>query len=230
MPMNRSRQMVLDLPVGTAMDRADFIVDETNRAAVTLLEDWNAWPVPRLVLAGPAGSGKSHLARIWAASAGAAVLAGGEFAGADAGTPLVIEDADRYPRRDHGWQEALFHLHNAMAAAGLPLLLTVRTPPARWGLSLADLQSRLSAIPVAQIGAPGDGLLLALLAKLFADRQIAVSQDLLVWLLRRMHRSANAARQVVDRLDRAALAEGRAVTRAFAGEILGEGDWVQNPS
>jgi chromosomal replication initiation ATPase DnaA len=118
-------------------------------------------------------------------------------------------------------EEALFHLIN-MAGAGGGLLLTARTPPSGWPARLPDLRSRLNALPVALLGEPDDELLLGVMAKLFRERHIRPPEDLLVYLLRRIQRSVPAARAVVARLDEAALAADRPVSRALAREILEE--------
>ena len=107
-----------------------------------------------------------------------------------------------------------------MLAQGGKLLLTAKTAPGRWPFALPDLASRLQATATAILIAPDDELLAAVLVKLFSDRQITVPPSLIPWLLSRMERSFSAAREIVDRLDRHALAQGRAVSRALAAEVL----------
>ncbi len=215
-----ARQMALDLPVRTARGRADFFVTPANAAALAIIDDPARWPAGRLVLAGPEGSGKSHLAQVWATATGAQVVPAEAIAAADvpalAAGPVVVEDGDRGATDE----AALLHLLNLAAAAGHPLLLTARTPPAQWSLALPDLASRLEAASVIRLSPPDDDLLRAVLVKLFADRQIEVRPSLIDWLALRLDRSLAAAATAVDRLDRAALARGRPVTRALAAEVL----------
>lgn len=125
---------------------------------------------------------------------------------------------------DSAAQDALFHLHNMCLARGHPLLVTGREVPRRWGLSLADLQSRMEGAPAAVLENPDDALLAAVLAKLFADRQVTPRPDVIPYLVGRMERSFCAAQDIVARLDRAALAERRALTRAFVARHLGAED------
>ena len=224
-------QLVLDLPVRPALGRADFFVSPANRLALAQVESWPGWPSGRLAVTGPEGAGKTHLAHVWAARAGARIIAGADLPGLDlAGMPadaaMVVEDADRL--RDLGRsrslaEEALFHLCNHLAAGGGSLMATGRLAPARWQIALADLASRLRAAPVARLEAPDDALLAAVLVKLFADRQIAVAPDLIRYLLARMERSFAAAEALVAALDRAGLSRHRPITARLAAEVLHSG-------
>lgn len=213
------RQLAFDLPNDAAMTREDFFVAPSNALALQTVEGWRDWPGRKLLLIGPEGAGKTHLAHVWAALAGAVILPAEALAATDlaslSGCAVVVEDADRI-----GLAEAqLFHLHN-MATSAAALLLTARTPPRDWGLGLPDLISRMQATPIAQLAAPDDALLSAVLVKLFADRQVTVPANLIPYLVSRMSRSVGAARTLVAALDARALAAGRPITRALAGEVL----------
>ena len=215
------RQLAFALPNSEAMTREDFFVAPSNALALQTVEGWQDWPGRKLLLIGPEGAGKSHLAHVWAALSGAVIVAGHDLARTDvaalAGKPVAVEDADRI-----GPAEAqLFHLHN-LATSGAALLLTARTPPRDWGLGLPDLISRMQATQIARLEAPDDALLSAVLVKLFADRQVAVPSNLIPYLISRMPRSIGAARALVADLDARALAAGRPITRALAGEVLGD--------
>ena len=219
-----SRQLVFDLPAAEAMTRAEFFVSPANALALAALEGWRGWPGGKMLLVGPTGSGKTHLARIWAAETGAAPAEAAGLAGADlpalaAAGRVVVEDA-AHVAGDAQAEAALFHLHNLLAQAGGALLLTAAAPPRDWGLGLPDLLSRMQAAPVTRLEAPDDALLAAVLVKLFADRQLAVAPNLIPYLVARMPRSIGAARALVAALDAAALAEGRPITRALAAGLL----------
>ena len=215
-----TRQIAFDLPVRTARGREDFFVTPANAGALGVIDDPARWPAGRLLLAGPEGSGKSHLAQVWATATAARVVPAAGLTPADvpmlAAGPVVVEDADRGAIDE----AALLHLLNLTAASGHPLLLTGRSAPAQWSLALADLASRLEAVSVIRLSPPDDDLLRAVLVKLFADRQIEVGPALIDWLALRLDRSLAAAAAAVDRLDRAALARGGPVTRALAAEVL----------
>ncbi len=218
------RQMAFDLPAVPAHDRANFFVTPANAAALAAIEGWAGWPAGRLLLTGPAGSGKTHLAHVWALSAGApivpaAALRAGDVPQLAAGGRVAVEDADAAAGQPAA-EAALFHLHNHLAEVGGGLLLTARRPAAEWPLALPDLASRMQALPVARLERPDDALLAAVLVKLFADRGVAVKPSLIGWLLRRMERSLAAAGALVAALDARALAEGRPVSRALAAEVL----------
>lgn len=217
------KQLAFDLPLTEGRARADFFTSPATAQSLAAMDGWRDWPGGKMLLIGPKGAGKTHLAHIWAEMAGAVMLQGGDLAAADvpglaAMGALCVEDAEGVAGNPAA-QTALFHLHNMVLPAGR-LLITAATPPRDWGLTLADLQSRLQAAPVTQITAPDDALLSAVLVKLFADRQIAVPPNLIAYLVSRIERSISSARSVVAELDAAALTRGRPVTRALAAELL----------
>jgi chromosomal replication initiation ATPase DnaA len=217
------RQLALALGHAASFARDDFLAGPSNAAALTLVERWPDWPNRSVALIGPEGAGKSHLAAIWGEAAGARFVAGRALADIDppaalATGALVIEDLapGRFDER------ALFHLLNLAREEGAFLLITARTPPAGWTLAVRDLASRLNALPVVTLAPPDDALLRALIVKLFADRQLAVDESLVGYLVTRIERSFAAARSAVDLLDREALRRKRPVTRTLAAELLRE--------
>jgi chromosomal replication initiation ATPase DnaA len=208
-------QLRLALGREPAFEREVFIVSSANREAVETIDAWPAWPGGVVALVGPEGSGKTHLSRAWAKRVGAIVLDRGPPRPARIPSgPVLIEDADH--RLD---EPALFHLINR-AEAGSSLLLTARQPPRAWPTNLPDLRSRLNAILIADLGSPDDTILAGVLVRFFRDRHIKPDDDLLVYLLRRMERSAPAALALVDRLDASAANLRREVNRALAREVL----------
>ncbi|PZO64284.1 MAG: chromosomal replication initiator DnaA [Paracoccus denitrificans] len=215
------RQLALDLSLAPALSRADFLPAESNQAALAVLDHPAEWPQGRMLLVGPEGAGKSHLAAFWAAEQGAVTMRaaalrvdGVDTLAAQDGA-VVIEDAHRTGGAA-GAEAALFHLWNLAAARNTLLLLTARTPPRDWGLTLPDLNSRMQAMPLVRLDPPDDALLAAVLVKLFNDRQLDPGPDVVDALLRRMDRDLGQARRLVARIDRNALAQGRAVTRTLA--------------
>ena len=214
------RQLPLALPVEAAHGRDDYVVSQANRAAFDLVTN-PMWPSDVLVMIGPEGAGKTHLAAVFAEDTGATVVAAADLARHDpltlapAGRAVVVEDAGE------GIDErALFHLLNAVRQGGGRCLITARRPPASWGTRLADLASRLRAATPVELGLPDDPLLEAVLAKLFADRQIAVDPAVVAYAARRMERSFAAAVHLVEALDREALAAKGPVSRARAAAVL----------
>lgn len=213
-------QIPLDFGYQPAFAPDDFLRAGSNRDAVGWIDRWPAWPAFALGLWGDAGSGKSHLAHIFRARTGGVLIAAADLACDEvpllAEHPAVaVEDVDR------GLDEAaLFHLYNLLRETGRYLLVTGRTPPARWPLALPDLKSRLSTIPLVTIHPPDDTLLEALLVKLFFDRQLRVPADVLAFLLARMERSFEAARRLVAAIDAQALAEQRAVTIPLVRAVM----------
>jgi chromosomal replication initiation ATPase DnaA len=215
------RQLAFSLDHSENFAPEDFLTGPSNTAALALVQRWPDWPAHVMALVGPEGSGKSHLAAVWSTRAGAPTLPARALAEVDlpsvlATGALVVEDlaAEVVDER------ALFHLLNLAREEGAYMLLIARTPPAGWAVALSDLASRLRALPIVNVAAPDDALLRALLVKLFADRQLAVDESLIAYLVSRIERSFAAARNIVARLDREALSQQRPVTRALAVEVL----------
>lgn len=217
------RQLSLDLPTNPALSRDDFLAAPANAAVLAMLDAPDRWPQGRLLIAGPEGAGKSHLAAFWAAEYGVVPLSAASLtdAAADqlaAGPAAVVEDIDRIP--DPQGEAALFHLWNLAPSRHCLLLMTARGAPRDWGLTLPDLRSRIEATTQVRLDPPDEGLLAAVLVKLFADRQLAVPAGLIGWLARHMDRDLGLARHLVAAIDAQALAEGRAPNRKMAADLL----------
>jgi len=217
-------QLAFNLVWLPALGRDDFLVAPPNREAVAWIDLWPDWPTRVIALTGPSGSGKTHLAAVWQARSGAQIIDGRSLVADDvaawleAGQPLLVDDADSAA------EEPLLHLYNGITERRSTLLLIAERPPSHWQTLLPDLASRLAALPVAIIEPPDDALIRALLIKLFADRRLTVSAEIVEYLAQRMERSFDAARQLVARLDSESLASRRPITLRLAREILHELD------
>lgn len=216
---DRPRQLALALPHAESFARDDFLPGAGNEAALKLIDSWPDWPANAVALVGPEGSGKSHLAAIWAALSGARVMAGRALnvAGllpALATAALVVEDAAAAEER------ALFHLLNLAREEDAFLLFTARSAPPLWPVAIADLGSRLRALPVVTLQAPDDATLRGVMLKVAADRQLALDEAVVRYLSTRIERSYAAARAAIIALDTEALRRGRPPTRALAAELF----------
>ena len=219
-------QLILDLGHRPALGRQDFLVAPSNQLAVTWIDRWPDWPGPVLAIFGPAGSGKSHLLQVWRAMSGAELVEPAalqvdllpELLGSN--RCLALDGLDTALGGEPQREEALLHLYNMIIERGGHLLLTGREAPARWQLGLADLQSRLTAVQTAELGPPDDDLIEALLVKLFADRQLMVGAEVVRFLLTRMERSFEAARGLVEEIDRRGLETRREITVPLARQVL----------
>jgi chromosomal replication initiation ATPase DnaA len=215
------RQFTLDWPQEPSFAREDFLVAPSNREALAAIEQWPAWGGRSLLLVGPEGSGKSHLATIWSRRASAAIMRAdaindASVAASARAKAIVIDDADRIGENELG----LFHVVNASIQAESWMLLTSRTAPDSWSLRIPDLLSRLRLAPVVHLGAPDLDLTEAVLFKLFSDRQLQVDPRVVGYIAVRMERSLGAARSLVALLDKEALARRVKVTRAVASELM----------
>lgn len=217
------RQLAFALPHAESLSRDDFLEGSANAEALGLVDRWPDWPNKVMLLAGPEGSGKSHLAAIWAEEAGARstmahALTAATVPGALATGAVVVEDLtpDSFDER------ALFHLLNLAREDGAYVLITARMAPVAMEIALRDLRSRLRAVPVVQLRAPDDHLFKALIVKFCADRQMSMDEATLNYVASRIERSFVAARHTVELLDSEALRLGRPVTRTLAAELLRE--------
>ncbi|MBP7253358.1 MAG: hypothetical protein KBA75_07735 [Alphaproteobacteria bacterium] len=215
-------QLTFNLPVRPAMGAEDFIVTSSNQEAVALLDKWSDWPARTLVLTGAAGSGKTHLAQVWAQRSGASLVAcqalPEQLESLLQQKAVIVDDGDGLFGNAAG-EQALFHLYNHIQQTG-HLLFISAIPPGQATITLPDLRSRLRAAPLLTLQPPDDALLAALLVKHFSDRQLRVGQDVVDYLLSRIERSASAAAAAVAALDAAALARRSAITVPLARTVL----------
>jgi chromosomal replication initiation ATPase DnaA len=224
-------QLAFDLPRRTALGRSDFFVSDSNASAVGWIDRWPVWPCRAVVVHGAAGCGKTHLARLWCERASATFVAGATLREhevmrfiAEPHHCIVIDDADR------ARELALLHLHNLCLESGGSLLMTARRAPGSWTIALDDLRSRLRAALAVEIGSPDDALLGAVLVKHFADRQLRVAPELVLFLVRHIERSFSAAAEIADRLDAVSLRDGRAITVPLARSLLAERNSYSGPA
>ena len=218
------RQLAFALPHAESLTRDNFLEGPANSAGLALVDSWPEWPNRVMLLVGPEGSGKSHLAAIWAEQAGARsipahALTAAAVPGALATGTLVVEDLNA-PDFD---ERALFHLMNLAREDEAFVLITARVPPSAAQIELRDLRSRLRAVPVISLLPPDDQLFRALIVKFCADRQMTIDESVVSYLATRIERSFAAARRAVELLDTEALRLGRPVTRALAADLLRNG-------
>ncbi len=218
-------QLPLDLGYRSALGQEDFLVAPCNEQAITWLDRWPEWGAPGLVIHGPAGCGKTHLAHVWQARSRALFLSPESLQEGDPpellrdNTSVIIENADRAVG-PAARERTLLHLYNILGERRGSLFLTSMTPVAGWSTELPDLRSRLAILPAVDVGAPDDSLIGAVLVKMFSDRQLRVGQDVIAYLLTHMERSFSGARRIVAVLDSRALAAKRRITVPFVAEVL----------
>ena len=218
-------QLRLEFGASPSYAAADFLVSASNATAFGWIGGWPEWPAAALALCGSAGSGKTHLAHCWLARSHGRLINSTDLNRVEAIDLLGEAVACAVDPLEPGNLNALgernlLHLCNMIAERRGHLLLCTSVPPARWTIVLPDLRSRLSAMPVALIEPPDDGLLESVVAKLFSDRQLAVDRGTVIYLVTRMERSFGAAQRLVAAIDEAALATGRRPNMSLARETL----------
>ncbi len=217
-----AEQLVFDLPVKTAFGRDDFFRSVANEAAVAAIESWPTWPLGKMVLVGPAGAGKSHLAQIWAEMVeGSVVAANGDWDARDIGGAVCVENVHAIAGQ-RAQEERLFHLHNIQAQQERPLLMTGQGVPSGWAIGLPDLASRIQGSLLVQLGAPDDRLLAAVFLKQCADRQLQVEPGVVDYILRRAERSFVGMRDLVGQMDHLSLQRKKPIGQGMVREILAQ--------
>lgn len=229
MTNKRSPQIALNFPCRPSLGRDDFMVADCNRLAVNSIDNWPNWPYFAICLVGPAGCGKTHLCNVFAQKVAiennypyripfikASQLNMDNYRYLyETSKQIVIEDISELKN-----QEALFHLYNNYRDTGGNILFTSSIAPARLNFTLADLKSRMNIVPIYTIDTPDDNLLMALLLKLFNDRQITPSPEILNYLINNMQRSFSYARKLVEEIDNISLMRKRAISTTIASEAI----------
>lgn len=222
-----NKQFTLSFGYSSSYDMNDFMVSDCNEEAVAWFEKYPDWPVPALIVYGKSGSGKTHLAY---------VFAGGEFGEACPiinGKDFSMKDAENLPEfigeakcvvvdnADACKEEAaLFHLYNYIKETKRHVLLTAKNHPSKWDIKLADLRSRMLAALSVGIGEPDDAQMAAVIVKLFSDRQIRIDQEVVVYLISHMERSFSEACRIVKEADELSLSEKRRITIPLIKQLL----------
>ena len=218
-------QMPLDFQHRPSMAGHDFLIGPCNREAVAWLDRWPDWPAPALVVFGPLGAGKTHLAHVFLERTEGVLVTSELLSREDPiqivalAPSLVIDDADSNGRGGIGEQH-LLHLYNAASEAGKRLLITATHAPKVWPFRLADLASRLRAAPAAELSLPDDEMFRAVVTKLFSDRQIRIDPSVVSYLVPRMERSFAAAARLIEAIDREAMRQHRDITLPLARQVL----------
>ncbi len=223
--MKNAQQIPLNLSGRTALGREDFLIGPGNADAVAWIDRWPAWPAPLLVISGPAASGKSHLAAVWRELTKAEaippemLISRSAEAIAAAGQSIVIDNVDLWIGTEEA-ETTLFHLYNIFKEEKRSFLVTSRMTPTQSDFVIPDLASRFRAAPTATIKPPDDMLLGSVLIKLFADRQLSISNDVIKYILPRMERSFVAARDIVELADKKALSQKRAISIPLIRDVF----------
>jgi chromosomal replication initiation ATPase DnaA len=227
--MPTSSQIAFNFVPHPYLGREDFMVSACNAKAVQYIDNWPSWPYFAICLYGPSGCGKTHLSRIFSDRVSIMthypykipyikaqkITLETTFDLFNKHRCLIVEDLDENIN-----QEALFHLYNLYRNEGGNILFTSQEAPARLKFTLPDLQSRLNIVPTIEIGEPDDEMLSALILKLFSDRQLMVSPEIIHYMINNMHRSFSTCNKLVEEIDNISLARKRAISINIIKEAI----------
>lgn len=222
--MSQVHQFTLNFEHRPSFSGDDFLVAPANQSAIDRIDQWPDWPHTALAVSGPRGSGKTHLSHVFMARSRAIRIDLSELNAGDIRQlvsehpAFVLDDLDDIGQTPA--EETLFHFLNIIREESRSALLLATTPPARWSVTLPDLQSRLNAIPHASIASPDDTLMAALVVKLFRDRQLRIDTSIVDYLLARTDRSFDGIRATIAQIDETALREGRNITIPLVRQVL----------
>lgn len=223
--MGKTNQIPLDLPHRASLERDNFLITGSNAHAVTWVDQWPNWPAPVLIIYGPPASGKTHLSCVWAQQTSAVCLDLQNYPSIDPESVLedtkaiILDDVDAYLSNAES-ETFLFHLYNLAKEKNAHLMMTMTSSPNYIDFKLPDLRSRLCAAPSVAIEPPSDEELMTILVKMFADRQIQISMDVLNYIMPRIERSYDVARTLVERADSLSLAEKNKITIPLIKRVI----------
>ena len=218
---NKPEQLPFLFEHRQCLNKEDFMVTECNVDAMRMVERWPDWNYFATLIYGQEGAGKSHIANVFAQHVSQTLQIPKKIPIINAdqikqlsseklfeqSNVIVVEDI--HPNIN---QEAMFHLYNKYRDEGGFILFTARNAPARMNFSLPDLQSRLNIVPTVEIKSPNQQLFNALILKLFADRQIDISPEVINYIATNAQRTFAYAKALVNEADKISLAKKRAVT------------------
>ena len=235
------------LPLGLRLSEdatLDNFVTGSNREAVSAVRNAVLGEGDRfLTLWGESGSGKSHL--LQAACHQAAVhnlstsylslsqaseLSPEMLEGLEALQLICLDDLDQIAGQLQ-WEESLHHLYNGVRDNNGLLIAASRQPTHETSFSLADLKSRLSWGPSFHLQPLSDDDKAIVLQHSAQTRGLTLPEEVARYLLTRFSRDMHTLILMLDKLDKASMAEQKKLTIPFLKKQLAnqDEDFCQQP-
>ena len=188
----------------------DFMVSYSNFEAHNAILNWDKWH--RLLIIGPPKSGKTLLAKIWQKNTGAVFFNNTENVdGIEYNEKIIIDNIEDFS------EEILINIINFANEKSFSLLLTgVRYP----SFLLRDLNSRIKATYKVVIKEPDEALLKLLIIKLFKQKQIGISEEIINFILSNVERSYELIYEVISLLDKLSKIAKRKITLPFVRAVV----------
>lgn len=224
--------MQLPLAFKSSADQrfVDYLGNESARASLEQAAE--ASLEHNIFLAGPQGSGKTHLLRA-AVSHGLALGRSAVYVPLARMAPMLPDMLEGFERHDviclddvqavAGSAEAevaMFHFYNRAKEAGARLVFSASGMPASLSIQLPDLVSRLEQsvrFTLDVLDETGKRQVLLLRAR---QRGLELDEAAMDYLFTRVSRDLHALSRILDRLDHASLAAQRRLTIPFIKTVL----------
>ena len=220
-------QLALPLSFKILQNRENFILSESNKSAVKLIEKSKSWQIntninaiPAALIYGPSGCGKTHLSHIYQQSNNSlffSSIASQDIRLAEKNKSFILDDFS--PGNNYPSETVMHFLNEVKYNSGSVLILSKKSAHEMdWGLP--DLNSRLRSLVTCKIELPDDILLYTLLIKYADEKKIILNDKQCIYILDRVERNFETIIKVIDHLDRFSLETKKKITLNMINNII----------
>jgi len=222
-----TKQLALPLSFRNVKNHSNFILNKVNEVALSLIDEFNdikkfkkKFNFPVLILYGPPGSGKTHLAYIYKEITNAKFIKKLSNINLDEvklGKSFIFDDFDKIESLDENF---FIHFFNEISVNLGSLLITTSKPPNEINFSLSDLESRINSCISTKIELPDDDFLFSILVKELSDKKIFLNDKLCLYIIKRIKRNYKAISLFAETLDIMSLENKTKITLKQIKEVL----------
>ena len=221
-------QLTLDLSLDDEAKFENFFDTGSNGEVINELKG----AAPQVFLWGSLGSGRTHLLQSVChdalmknkSSIYIPLLHVNKFSpeilqGLEAMDIICVDDIQVVQKKT-AWEEALFQLYNKVKNSGSRLIISANQSPSNLELTLADLQSRLCALPVFKLSNPNESEQMEVLKFRAMRRGIVLSMSVVDYILARAQRNMHGLISVLDAAGEISAAEKRRITIPLIKKVM----------